>query len=542
VFFFLIISFEISSSARNKSKTNSTASGSHFCDRDRGEILFKAQAVILARVKSLTAKDRSTEVMVKVAQVWKEREQGLILPKEQLLLKFEPTVCRRLKKGKKYVFSLDPQRAGDVHSGELIEKTSNGEVWKPSGPPMSHSSRVKQIRAGLLCANCNPAPVLRQTKPKIAVKTGGWRRLPCRLSGKNTGLRVNFSWTFEGRRVRPSKRRRVKTRSIGSVLNVRGSSRTAGSYTCTASSLAGTDNLTTTLYVHGRSARSVCKAGYCLNEGTCAVAIIAPGEHQPVCSCSEGFKGARCQLKHVQTTIPSYIVVTIVCLSFAAVIVTSTWWITTRLRHLEAQIVGPTQFPVQNGQFLDKHGQLNINIKDQQPSSRMDRSGRILDIINGVDAVDMKDILDAVDGVDVMDSVGNSASSNFLPKQISSSLSSGLSVGSVKTRRPNAPSGLTLVTPVQATPDSVAFQSELVRQVNSKVEESWLNPNLTTKMVSPGPSPLYVEPWDSKWNTCVHGHSGDGVCQTCEVEAELIVQQCNQWADSDQGPDELTKQ
>ena len=84
VFFFLIISFEISSSARSKSKTNSTASGSHFCDRDRGEILFKAQAVILARVrkkvcfifhslqyqvKSLAAKDRSTEVMVKVAQV-----------------------------------------------------------------------------------------------------------------------------------------------------------------------------------------------------------------------------------------------------------------------------------------------------------------------------------------------------------------------------------------------------------------------------------------------------------------------------------------
>ena len=49
-------------------------------------------------------------------------------------------------------------------------------------------------------------------------------------------------------------------------------------------------------------------------------------------------------------------------------------------------------------------------------------------------------------------------------------------------------------------------------QVNSK-DESWLNPNLTTKMVSPGPSPLYMEPWDSKWNKCVHGHSGDGVCQ-----------------------------
>ena len=155
-------------------------------------------------------------------------------------------------------------------------------------------------------------------------------------------------------------------------------------------------------------------------------------------------------------------------------------------------MVGPTQFPVQNGkvlekygQLLDKHGPLNINNKDQQPSSRMDRSGRTLDIVNGVDAVDMRDILDRVDVVDVMDSVGNSASTNCLPKQISSSLSSGLSVGSVKvflhastrnvaqslysqTRRPNAPNGLTLATPAQATSDSVAFQSELVSQVRSK--------------------------------------------------------------------------
>ena len=118
----------------------------------------------------------------------------------------------------------------------------------------------------------------------------------------------------------------------------------------------------------------------------------------------------------------------------------------------------------------------------------MDRSGRTLDRVNVVEAVDMRDILDrvdVVDGVDVMDSVGNSASTNFLPKQISSSLSSGLSVGSVKvflhastgnvaqslysqTRRPNAPSGLTFATPAQATSDSVAFQSELVSQVGRK--------------------------------------------------------------------------
>ena len=38
-----------------------------------------------------------------------------------------------------------------------------------------------------------------------------------------------------------------------------------------------------------RSARSVCKAGYCLNEGTCTVAIIAPGF--PIIALTDGMFG-----------------------------------------------------------------------------------------------------------------------------------------------------------------------------------------------------------------------------------------------------------
>ena len=82
--------------------------------------------------------------------------------------------------------------------------------------------------------------------------------------------------------------------------------------------------------------------------------------------------------------------------------------------------------------------------------------------------------MDMVDGgVDTVDSVVNSAANNLLPKQISSSLSSGLSVGSVKVfskflylqtfklktyqnRRPNAASGLTLVRAPVVTSDSLA--------------------------------------------------------------------------------------
>ena len=147
VFFFLIISFEISSSARNKSMTNSTASGSHFCDRDRGEILFKAQAVILARVRRkkvlfFTAYNtRSSPWQQRIgrlrswskshrlpppmsthmsspllpppsivvhhdfqylwwilSKVWKEREQGLNIQKARLILTFDHPAGRLRKK------------------------------------------------------------------------------------------------------------------------------------------------------------------------------------------------------------------------------------------------------------------------------------------------------------------------------------------------------------------------------------------------------------------------------------------------------------
>ena len=122
------------------------------------------------------------------------------------------------------------------------------------------------------------------------------------------------------------------------------------------------------MIIIARSARSVCKAGYCLNEGTCTVAIIAPGipnialidwmfgviiftiiRRAPAClflfrRIQRGSLPAQTRadihskqdnyiiifLQNWSISLPGYIVVTIVCLSFAAVIVISTWWITTR--------------------------------------------------------------------------------------------------------------------------------------------------------------------------------------------------------------------
>ena len=56
--------------------------------------------------------------------------------------------------------------------------------------------------------------------------------------------------------------------------------------------MAGVDSTNTSLYVHG-TVHSVCDAGYCLNDGSCSVVTVAPGELQPSCQCHHGFAGLR---------------------------------------------------------------------------------------------------------------------------------------------------------------------------------------------------------------------------------------------------------
>jgi hypothetical protein len=119
------------------------------------------------------------------------------------------------------------------------------------------------------------------------------------------------------------------------VLRVRGSHQTAGTYTCTATSAAGSTAQSTVLYVHSQSAASVCLAGYCLHAGRCSVAVLVPGEHQPVCLCSQGYTGPRCQFKHRSTTVPGSVVMVVVVLAVVALTVASTCWLTQRLKQLE---------------------------------------------------------------------------------------------------------------------------------------------------------------------------------------------------------------
>ena len=88
-----------------------------------------------------------------------------------------------------------------------------------------------------------------------------------------------------------------------------------------------------------------------------------------------------------------------------------------RLQHLEARLVFPTTVSVQNGKNFDEHTALNNNINNGNNNNNNTSLGA---------QIDTADRQTGVDGLE------SSAGGNFLPKQISSSLSSELSVGSVK--------------------------------------------------------------------------------------------------------------
>ena len=73
-----------------------------------------------------------------LTQVWKQSEEKLLQSKNQVKLLFKSEVCRRLKIGKKYVFSLDPA-AGKLVTDSV--QTSSEAAWQASGPALTHSSR-----------------------------------------------------------------------------------------------------------------------------------------------------------------------------------------------------------------------------------------------------------------------------------------------------------------------------------------------------------------------------------------------------------------
>ena len=92
--------------------------------------------------------------------MWKQSGEGLLRPKNQVKLLFESEVCRRLKIGRKYVFSLDQGQGiindsaqnaavgsetgsnmGGSRAASSVGSSKSKAVWQAAGPPLTHSSR-----------------------------------------------------------------------------------------------------------------------------------------------------------------------------------------------------------------------------------------------------------------------------------------------------------------------------------------------------------------------------------------------------------------
>ena len=301
-----------------------------------------------------------------------------------------------------------------------------------------------------------------------------WRSLPCRLSSGKEPT-VSFSWYFNGRLVTDSDNYKIRSRRSGSVLNIRGLPSTAGLYKCQAVSLAGSASLQVNLYVHG-TVSSVCQAGYCLNGATCSVVTLAPGELQPVCNCSQGYAGLRCQLKHVTTNLTlTALVITVASVTLITATILIIYFYK-RLRKIEKIL---------------RQQDTTQKLLLQKVAAKTDTSARAVVPLHNYHHCGH--VRMATSNGPVKLQVTKSASSPGMSGLASSS-------ESVKQRRPGAPDSLRL---------------ELCEE-SARV------------------SPLYVEPWDGLAELCVHGKVSE--CEVCVREADTILSQCHTYTGNTTGP------
>ena len=293
------------------------------------------------------------------------------------------------------------------------------------------------------------------------------------------------------------------------MLNVRGLPSTAGVYSCEASSLAGTSKLELTLYVHG-TVSSVCQAGYCLNGASCSVVTLAPGELQPVCSCSQGYAGLRCQLKHVSSNLTlTAVIITLASVTLISVTIIIIYFYK-RLQQIEKIL---------------RQQDTGQRLLSQKVAARADKTDRTAWAVAPLHSYHHCG--------HVKTGQANGALRQQVTKSASSPGMSGLasSSESVKQRRPGAPGNESLTLDLgqktvrasgseNLTPDLCQTSTEAPGGESLKL----MDLNHKSARVSP----LYMEPWDGLAELCVHGKLSQ--CEVCIREADTILSQCHTYS------------
>ena len=214
---------------------------------DFSERMFLSDVMVSAKVKAVFRSRQSENVKyrLRISEVYKDITNK-INPKQKISV-LQSLSCNNettsVKLNGKYFFTMST-------------KYRNLEL---TGPVEKSNKRNRRVIKKLLCNGCGKGPTIKKPKRKsTSVKMYRWRGLKCRLDSGTQPL-VTFSWIYHNRTLTISDNYKIRSKRSGSVLNIRGLPDTAGVYTCLAQSLAGSDRMETTLYVHGDTVATVCR-------------------------------------------------------------------------------------------------------------------------------------------------------------------------------------------------------------------------------------------------------------------------------------------
>ena len=119
---------------------------------------------------------------------------------------------------------------------------------------------------------------------------------------------------------------------------------------------------------------------YCLNSGRCSVVTLTRGEMQPVCRCQPGYSGARCELKHVTSSIPVGTITIVIGAVIILIIIIPLVIINKRFTRFEAILLATDKQRHHNGvlgQRLLGQGQGNGHPPASGPKDTRADTGRV---------------------------------------------------------------------------------------------------------------------------------------------------------------------
>ena len=134
--------------------TSSVCQANSSCGRDISEEMFRAEIVVLARVKKVSG---DGEMVIRISKVIKDgEEREMIKPKKKLIVRQPLGLCRRsqVRSKKKYIFVFSAGKSN----------------WELVLRPLRPSKRIKKITQNLFCASCGRGPIIKSVSESRGVK------------------------------------------------------------------------------------------------------------------------------------------------------------------------------------------------------------------------------------------------------------------------------------------------------------------------------------------------------------------------------------